>query len=86
MFKKQVFSANPDIEIIGEYCGRHQPVKAKCKICGYEWEPQAASLLRGSNHKGWKGIHKKMISLQDDDLENARAYKLKDKGMVKEND
>ncbi len=57
-FEKQVRKANPDIEIIGEYTGRHNPVKAKCRVCGYIWMPRASSLLRGSNHKGWKTIHK----------------------------
>jgi hypothetical protein len=57
-FEKQVRKANPDIEIIGEYTGRHNPVKAKCRVCGYTWMPRASSLLRGSNHKGWKTIHK----------------------------
>ena len=57
-FENKVKCANPDIEIMGIYKGRHQPVRAKCRICGYEWEPRASSLLRGSNHKGWQGIHK----------------------------
>lgn len=58
IFAEQVRKANPGIEIIGEYTGRHNPVKAKCRICGYIWNPTASSLLRGSNHKGWKTIHK----------------------------
>ena len=58
IFAEEVRKANPDIEIIGEYTGRHNPVKAKCRICGYIWNPTASSLLRGSNHKGWKTIHK----------------------------
>lgn len=62
-FEKQVCLANSDIEIIGIYTGRHQPVKAKCRICGYEWTPLASSLLRGSNHKGWKNKHKLMNKL-----------------------
>ena len=36
-FVEQVRKANPDIEIIGEYTGRHNPVEAKCRICGYIW-------------------------------------------------
>ena len=57
-FEKQVHKANPDIKVIGEYTGRHNPVLAKCRICGHVWNPKASSLLRGSNHKGWKTIHK----------------------------
>ena len=49
---------NPDIEIIGEYTGRHNSIKVKCKICGYEWEPVFSSLLRGSSHKNAKSMHK----------------------------
>ena len=57
-FERQVHEANPDIEIVGRYSSRHSRVHAKCRICGYEWDPVASSLLRGSNHKGWKGMHK----------------------------
>lgn len=60
LFEEEVKRANPDIEIIGQYMGRHKKVKAKCLICGHVWYPQASSLLRGSNHKGWKTIHKQM--------------------------
>ncbi len=60
-FEKEVAQANPDIEILGTYIGRHSPVRARCRICGYVWEPQASSLLRGSNHKGWQSIHKKLL-------------------------
>lgn len=62
-FEREVFQVNPDIQIVGKYTGRHNPVRARCRVCGYEWEPNASSLLRGSNHKGWKGIHKKMESI-----------------------
>ena len=58
IFEEQVRKANPDIEVVGEYTGRHNTVEAKCRICGYTWKPRASSLLRGSNHKGWKTIHK----------------------------
>lgn len=59
-FIEQVAVANPDIEVIGSYTGRHNTISARCKICGYIWSPIASSLLRGSNHKGWKTIHKKL--------------------------
>lgn len=57
-FIDEVSSTNPNVEIIGIYTGRHNCVKAKCRICGHEWSPIASSLLRGSNHKGWRTIHK----------------------------
>ena len=57
-FVQEVNRVNPSIEIIGDYTGRHKPVKARCTICGYVWEPKASSLLRGSSHKGAISIHK----------------------------
>lgn len=59
LVKMEIEKLNSDIEVIGEYKGRHLPLKARCKICGFVWSPTAASLLRGSNHKGSRTIHKK---------------------------
>lgn len=55
--KNELKKINSKVEIIGEYTGRHNRIKAKCRICGYEWNPIASSLLRGANHKGSKTIH-----------------------------
>lgn len=60
VFEEEMACVNPNVEVIGKYVGRHSPIKAKCKICGYEWEPIAASLLRGSSHKGSKTMHKRL--------------------------
>ena len=57
---REVKAINPTVEVIGTYKGRHAPVKARCLICGYEWTPQASSLLRGSTHKGATRIHSKI--------------------------
>lgn len=57
-FEQKIAIVNPNVEIIGNYTGRHSPVKARCRICGYEWEPIASSLLRGSSHKGSRSLHK----------------------------
>lgn len=57
-FVEQVRQANPEVEIIGRYTGRHNTVRAKCRVCGFVWEPVASSLLRGSSHKGAKTMHK----------------------------
>lgn len=57
-FVEQVHQANPEVEIIGKYTGRHNTVRAKCRVCGFVWEPVASSLLRGSSHKGAKTMHK----------------------------
>lgn len=59
-FIRQIALVNPDVEIIGEYTGRHNPIKTRCKICGHIWFPIAASLLRGSSHKGSRTVHKEM--------------------------
>ena len=64
-FVSKVNAANPDIEIIGDYQGRHHPIRAKCKICGYEWNPVASSLLRGSSHKGSATVHKNLLNETD---------------------
>lgn len=56
-FIAELEKINPNVEIIGEYKGRHQPVLARCKICGYIWSPRASSLLRGSSHKNYKTLH-----------------------------
>lgn len=58
-FIEEIRIKNPNVEIIGEYKGRHSPIETKCKICGYIWTPIASSLLRGSSHKNAKSIHKK---------------------------
>ena len=60
-FIKELSKKNPNVEILGEYCGRHKPIRSKCRICGFEWTPIAGSLLRGCNHKGSKGMHKNII-------------------------
>ena len=56
-FIAEVAASNPNVEVIGTYTGRHNPIRARCKICGYTWEPRASSLLRGSSHKGSKTMH-----------------------------
>lgn len=56
-FEKEVAAKNPDVEVMGEYTGRHSKVAARCRVCGFEWSPVAASLLRGSSHKGARTMH-----------------------------
>ena len=55
---KEISLKNPNVEIIGKYTGRHNSIKARCKICDYTWEPIVSSLLRGSSHKNAKVMHK----------------------------
>lgn len=61
-YKRRLSSINPDIEVIGNYSGGHSRIHVRCKICGYEWNPVAKSLYRGSSHKGAKSIHRQLSS------------------------
>lgn len=49
---------NNTVDIIGKYLGTHQKIKAKCKTCGFEWEPIAGSLIKGSGCPHCVGRHK----------------------------
>lgn len=59
-FVNELSVVNPNVKVVGIYNGRHSSVRVKCKICGFEWNPIASSLLRGSSHKGAKTLHKKL--------------------------
>ncbi len=39
---------NSNIEVLEEYTNNHTPIKCRCKLCGYEWNPEPNSLLHGS--------------------------------------
>lgn len=67
-FENEICCINPEIEILGEYTGRHSHIRVKCKVCGFEWNPVASSLLRGSSHKGSKAMHK-MINYKPENKE-----------------
>lgn len=43
----QLHEVNPDIEVIGQYEKTHSKIAVRCKTCGYEWNPEAGSLLAG---------------------------------------
>ena len=62
-FISEIEKRNPDVEIIGQYEGIHKPILAKCRICGYEWSPNASSLMRGSSHKGASAMHKRLKNI-----------------------
>ena len=44
-FIEELNKINPNIEVIGEYTGAREPILVRCKIDGYEWSPQASSLV-----------------------------------------
>lgn len=45
-FKEKAYSLNKDIEILSEYKNNKDKVLVHCKICGYEWRPQAVTLIK----------------------------------------
>ena len=47
-FKEELSTANPTVEVLGEYLTGKKPIKVRCKKHNVIWEPPAASLLRGS--------------------------------------
>ena len=40
---------NSSVDIVGEYVASTTPIKCKCKVCNWEWNPIPSSILRGSN-------------------------------------
>lgn len=46
-FENELSSINPNIEIIGDYYGRHQKIDLRCSVCGYVWKSTPGDLLRG---------------------------------------
>ncbi|MDY5683227.1 MAG: hypothetical protein SPG48_06690 [Treponema sp.] len=46
-FRLKMSIVNLSIELLGNYESRDDRIKCKCKICGYEWNPVAKSLLIG---------------------------------------
>lgn len=47
-YEKELFEINPNIIVIGKYEKTIKKILVKCKIDGFEWKPQAGSLLYGS--------------------------------------
>ena len=47
-FKKQLFSINKNITVLGEYTGSEGNIECQCNICGNKWSPIARSLLYGN--------------------------------------
>ena len=45
-FENELNNLIPTIKVIGEYVGRHKPIKVQCLKCGTVWNPTPGSLLR----------------------------------------
>ena len=48
VFIEKLSTINPNIEYLDGFTARNKPVHVKCKIDGYDWNPQARTLLDGS--------------------------------------
>ena len=46
-YVEEVYSINPNIEVIGKYVGADEKIEVSCKICGNKWSARAAGMLRG---------------------------------------
>lgn len=44
-FVSEVNCLNPTVEILGQYIKASERIHAKCRLCGYEWNPVANSLV-----------------------------------------
>ena len=49
-FENELKNLVPTIKVIGEYIGRHKPIKVQCLKCGAVWNPTPGSLLRKEHY------------------------------------
>lgn len=47
-FEKIIYDINNNLKILGVYKGRSHKILTKCLVDGYEWEPYANNLIKGS--------------------------------------
>lgn len=47
-YVKELFTVNPNIEVVGKYINSSTKILHKCKIDGYEWMAKPNSILRGN--------------------------------------
>ena len=55
---QEVFSINPNIEVLGKYDGMNVKILHKCRIDGYEWYAYPNHILRGSGCPKCLGLRK----------------------------
>lgn len=62
-YKAKLASINGDIEVIGVYKSSNEPIRVRCRECGYEWEPVAISLTSGGRGcpRCWEGRRGKTL-------------------------
>ena len=47
-FREELSKINDKIEIIGDFAGANNRIKAQCKVCNHEWHVRPSSLRSGS--------------------------------------
>ena len=47
LFRAEMSSVNPNIEILGDYTNAHSKIRCRCTICKNEWEAEPNTLLKG---------------------------------------
>ena len=47
-FREELSKINDKIEIIGDFAGANNRIKAQCKVCNHEWHVRPSSLRLGS--------------------------------------
>ena len=47
IYKMELKTTNPNLELLNEYTGNHKKIHYKCKICNYDGYTDAANLLSG---------------------------------------
>lgn len=57
-FVEKLSKITDNIEVLGKYKKSKEKVQVKCKVCGFEWSPQASSLLSGHGCPHCVGRHK----------------------------
>lgn len=51
-YVKKLYSINSNIEVLSQYMKIKDRINVRCKVCGYEWNPTAESLIRKNNPCG----------------------------------
>lgn len=58
-FKNKLSNINPNIKVLGKYCGINAKILCYCKVDGYIWEPTPANLLEGCGCPKCVGLNHK---------------------------
>lgn len=61
VFVEEVKGILPNITVLEQYTNGRTPIRCKCKVCGYEWNPHPLALLRGHGCPSCAGNKKKKV-------------------------